>query len=300
MNLSIRSPVTCCALCNKGKIIVDETGESACSVCGYVIPTEMVNNGVEWRTLRTSTLSKFDGGLSTVIGKGSTDANGMRLDAETRQNFQRIQRWDYFTKLSTSENKNLKSAMNFLSRLLDKVHASEVVREDAAYIYRKALSKKLIKGRSINGIAAACVYASYRKHGVATALKNIARLSNMSKIEIATYYRFLLKDLGISMPTIDPISAIPRLASELGIQEKTRRLALNIIEKAKQRGIVAGKNPIGFAAAALYTACIRGNEHVVQDKLAKAAGVTTVTLRKLHNDLKAMESTECIVVTNVA
>ncbi len=269
-------------------------------MCGYVIPTEMVNNGIEWRTLRTSTLTKFDGGLSTVIGKGSTDANGTRLDAETRQNFQRIQRWDYFTKLSTSENKNLKSAMSFLSRLLDKVHASEVVREDAAYIYRKALSKKLIKGRSINGIAAACVYASYRKHGIATALKNIARFSNMSKTEIATYYRFLLKDLGISMPTIDPIGAIPRLASEVGIQEKTRRVALNIIEKAKQRGIVAGKNPIGFAAAALYTACMRGNEHVVQDKLATAAGVTTVTLRKLHNDLKAMESTECIVVTNVA
>ncbi len=61
---------------------------------------------------------------------------------------------------------------------------------------------------------------------------------------------------------------------------------MEIIAKAKQKRIVVGKNPMGLAAAALFTACVLEDESSTQEELADASGITSVTLRKRYADLK--------------
>jgi len=288
-----------CPMCGKGKIIIDqETEEFVCNRCGYVVPGKVIDRGPEWRAFtkeeRTSrkrtgpptSLTKVGRGLSTIIGKGSTDASGKKLDADTKRRFQRMQTWDTRTKLHTPQQRNLIRAMNFLSRLADKLQLSETIKEDAAYIYRKALESKLIKGRSINGMVSASVYAACRNNRVPRTLKDIMKASNVSKSEIARSYRILLSNLGMKMPVMDPSRRISRIANKVHLKEKTQRIALEIIDKAKLKGIVSGKNPMGLAAAALYAASVLEGEKITQDELANAAGITSVTLRKRYADLK--------------
>lgn len=155
-----------------------------------------------------------------------------------------------------------------------------MIQEDAAYIYRKALGNKLIKGRSIHGMVAASVYAACRNHRVPRTLNDITKSSNVNKREIARSYRVLLNALNMQMPVMDPSRRISRIANKVGLREKTQRVALNIIDKAKKKGTAVGKNPMGLAAAALYAAAVLENENITQDALAHAAGITSVTLRK--------------------
>ena len=55
--------------------------------------------------------------------------------------------------------------------------------------------------------------------------------------------------------------------------------AIEILEKAKEVGMIAGKDPMGIAAAALYIACISNNETKSQKEISLASGVTEVTIR---------------------
>ena len=51
-----------------------------------------------------------------------------------------------------------------MSKLKDKLALTDSVMEKAAYIYRKALEKGLIRGRSIEGLVAACTICSVQKY----------------------------------------------------------------------------------------------------------------------------------------
>jgi transcription initiation factor TFIIB len=288
-----------CPLCGKGRIVVDlESGEHVCNRCGYVVPGKMLDKRPEWRAFteeetrdrrRTgpaTSLAKVGRGLSTEIGRVTKDARGKIIEADTRKRFQRMKTWDTRSKLHTPKQRNLILAMNFLSRLSDKLKLSDVVIENAAYIYRKALDSKLIKGRSISGMVSASVYAACRNGRVPRTLQDIMKAGNVNKGEIARYYRVLLNNLDLKMPVMDPSRRVSRIANRMGISEKAQRTAFEILDLAKEKGLSYGKNPTGLAAAALYTAAVRFGEKVTQDEVAIAAGITSVTLRKRYADLK--------------
>lgn len=57
--------------------------------------------------------------------------------------------------------------------------------ERAAYIYRKALERNLVRGRSITAILAASLYAARRDREVPRTLKDVAAASNVKKKDIA-------------------------------------------------------------------------------------------------------------------
>jgi transcription initiation factor TFIIB len=87
-------------------------------------------------------------------------------------------------------------------------------------------------------------------------LKDIANASNIKKKDVARCYRLLIRELDLKMPVVDPVKCVARIASKAGLSEKTKRKALEILKKAEEGKISAGKDPMGLAAAALYVACV--------------------------------------------
>jgi transcription initiation factor TFIIB len=67
---------------------------------------------------------------------------------------------------------------------------------------------------------------------------------------------------------------------------KTQRRAIEVINMAKEKGIVAGKDPMGLAAAAIYVACVLEGEKKTQKEIAEVANVTEVTVRNRYKGLK--------------
>jgi len=95
----------------------------------------------------------------------------------------------------------------------------------------------------------------------------------------------LLRELDVRMPVSDPAKNVARIASAVGLSEKTRRRAIDILRTAEEKELSAGKDPVGLAASALYIASTLEGDGKTQKEIAKAAGVTEVTIRNRYKGL---------------
>ncbi|HEX7481955.1 MAG TPA: transcription initiation factor IIB [Candidatus Bathyarchaeia archaeon] len=288
-----------CPECASKNLVHDtDTGETICGDCGLVLYEQMLDKGPEWRAFTQqekasrsrvgapTSYSIHDKGLSTTISQIDRDAFGRKLPQSTRLQMWRLRKWQIRSRVHSSTDRNLAQAMSELERLSSKVNISPPIREKAALIYRKALDKGLVRGRSINAISAAALYAACRKSGSPKALREIAEASLVDKKDVARCYRLLLQELDFHMPISDPLTYVSKIAEKNGVSGKTQGAAIAILRNARQQRFSAGKDPMGMAAASLYIACLQNGEKITQKDIADAAGVTEVTVRNRYKALK--------------
>ena len=287
-----------CPECTSKNLVHDyDSGETICGDCGLVVYEQMLDKGPEWRAFtqeeKTSrsrvgmptSYSIHDKGLSTTISQVDRDAFGRKLPISTRLQMWRLRKWQIRSRVHSSTDRNLAQAMGELERLSSKVSVSPPIKEKAAVVYRKALDKGLVRGRSINAIAAASIYAACRKSGSPRTLSEISEASIVDKKDIARCYRILLQKLDFHMPISDPLTYVSKIAGKTGVSGKTQGIAIGILREARLKRFSAGKDPMGMAAAALYIACLQNNERIIQREISMAAGVTEVTIRNRYKDL---------------
>ncbi len=288
-----------CPECASINLLHDyDTGETICGDCGLVLYEQMLDKGPEWRAFTQqekasrsrvgmpTSYSVHDKGLSTTISQIDRDAYGRKLPLSTRLQMWRLRKWQIRSRVHSSSDRNLAQAMGELERLSAKVNISPPIKEKAAVVYRKALDKGLVRGRSINAIAAAALYAACRKSGSPRTLREIAEASLVNKKDVARCYRLLLQEINFSMPVADSLMYVSKIAEKNGVSGKTQGAAIAILRDARQRRFSAGKDPMGMAAAALYIACLQHNEKITQRDIAEASGVTEVTVRNRYKALK--------------
>jgi len=290
-----------CPRCGKSKIITDEeTGEMFCGKCGFVITDRVENSGPERtfsdsstnksRTGDRTSLTRHDQGLSTIINPINKDSSGNPLSTSMKSSIKRLRIWDSRSRTKDSTDRNLQLALGELLKMKEKLSLSDPIVEKAAYIYRKALEKKLVRGRSIQGLIAATLYAACRESGTPRTLNDVSTTINITRKNLAICYRMLVKELDLKMPVVDSVQCIARIASQIGLSEKTKRYATKLLKRAEEKQIVSGKDPMGMAASALYLASMETGENITQKTIALAAGVTEVTIRNRCKSLKSLDS----------
>jgi len=289
-----------CSGCNNEKLITDpDSGEVICNNCGRVLSEKLLETGPEWRTFaadkaevraRTGmpeSLARHDMGLSTMMGREDRDASGNKLDPSMRTRMNRLATWDKRSQLHTPKDRSLSQAFFQLDVLKDKLRLSDGIVEKTAYIYRKAQSNNLTRGRTISGVLAAAVYIACREMGAHRTLDDISRASNVTRKEVSKNFRVLHTRLNLKIPQQDPMKCIAKVANIAKLSEKTKRMAAEIMSNAMKEQISAGKDPMGLAASVLYLSSIKTGESVTQMSIARAAGVTEVTVRNRFKDLKS-------------
>jgi transcription initiation factor TFIIB len=301
----MQAPIAICSICKRSdRVVTDpESGEIVCSNCGMVISdkiqdnnkperlaflsSEETNNRI--RTGSPTSLAKHDMGLSTIIGRTDKDAGGHKIDTATRTKMVRLRILDVRTQAHGSTDRNFKQAFNELDILKDKLGLSDAIVEKAAYIYRKAQTGGLVKGRSVIAVLAASAYAACREMGIPRTLKDVTAASNIKRKHLAKAYRQLVRELGLKVSMADPMKCIVKVASNASLSETTKRKAMGIMNDITTRNEIllsAGKDPMGLAAALLYLSSLRTDEKIKQEDIASAARITGVTLRKRLKDLR--------------
>jgi len=279
-------------------IITDEDrGEVFCGECGMILMENIADFSHEShgftqeefltrsRTGPPTSLTMHDKGLSTIIGN-DVDSSGHKLSSRTKFDFGRLRVWDRRCKSRSIS--TLSKAFTLLNGMKTKLAIPDNVVENAAYIYRKALDKKLVRGRTISALIGSALYAACRETNTPRTLKDIAVTMNIKKGALAACYRLLVKELDLKIPVVDPVQNVARIASKVGISEKTKRYTFEILRKAEQANFSAGKLPIGLAATALYIACSQLGEYHSQKELADAANTTEVTIRNLSSGFRKL------------
>jgi len=286
-----------CPRCGKNNLVTDGvSGEVFCEKCGYVIDEKISDSGSERifldstasksRTGDRTSLTRHDQGLSSIINPINKDASGKPLSSSMKSSLSHLRKLDSRSTTRNSTDKNLKHALSELLKMKEKLSLSDNVSEKAAYIYRKALERKLVRGRTITALIASALYAACRETETPRTLKEISSTINIQKKELSGCYRLIVKELDLRMPIIDSVSCIAKIASIAKLSEKTKRYAMNILKQAEKEQILSGKEPMGLAASALYLASLVTLEKVTQRTLADASGVTEVTIRNRCKNLK--------------
>ena len=218
--------------------------------------------------------------LSTIIQQSDRDSTGKGLSGEMKRTFYRLRMWDKNSKARPGQ-RNMQKAFTILEGLKSKLSLSEAAVEKSAYIYRKALGKKIGRGRSIPVIISASIYAACRFTNTPRTIQDISNATNIKRTIIHRMYRILVKELDLTIETYNPIEFISRISSTLNVTEKTQRDATKILIKAESLMMTSGKNPMAVAATVVYLAAIANNQKITQTQVANASEISSVTIRNL-------------------
>ncbi|RMD67900.1 hypothetical protein D6817_00215 [Candidatus Pacearchaeota archaeon] len=281
-----------CPECNSINLIYDnQSGEIVCHDCGLVVEEKIVDTGHEsggkfdksdkkGRGGAPLSMQKYDRGLTTNVGEM---VDIYKLEGGQTRKFLRLRRWQ--ERVSTSIERNLRLAMAELRRVASYLNLPSVIREEASRIYRYVLQRGLVRGRSMESVIAACIYAACRSYNIPRTLDEIAEASDVERKEIGRTYRFIIRKLKIKITPSSPKDYILRFASILHLSPRTQNKAFQILKRADVSELTSGRGPAGIAAAALYVAALLNNEKRTQREVADIAGITEVTIRNRYKEL---------------
>ncbi len=287
-----------CPECRSRNLVHDyERAELVCSSCGLVVDEKFIDMGPEWRAFdhdqrmkrsrvgAPMTYTIHDKGLSTMIDWRNRDSYGKLMPSKSRAQLYRLRKWQRRIRVSNATERNLAFALSELDRMASALGLPRNVRESAAVVYRNAVGRNLIRGRSIEGVAAASLYAACRQCNVPRTLDEIGEISRVSRKEIGRTYRFISRELQLKLMPTSPIDYVPRFCSGLDLKGEVQTKAIEILRQATEKELTSGRGPTGVAAAAIYIASILYGKRRTQREVAEVAGVTEVTIRNRYKEL---------------
>ncbi len=276
-----------CPRCGSINIIEDsDTGELVCAECGLVISVGIASNMKDWRAFDSDEYVKrahTGAPISPVRPSFGLDTGIIGQDSASKKSVRKLRRTKRH--VSDSKEKTIEPALMKIKEIADALNIPEETVEDAARLYRMAAHKGLVKGRSMDAMVAAVVYAACRRTEVPRTLENVASFFNLKEKDVGRSFRFLFRKLGIKIPPPKAERYAYQICTKLNLPEEVAAQATRILKIAKELGATMGREPVGVAAAAVYMACNEMGIHRTQRELAQAAEVTEVTVRNRYKEL---------------
>ncbi|WP_458744071.1 transcription initiation factor IIB [Candidatus Nitrosocosmicus sp. T] len=273
-------------------IIYDyEKGEKLCKSCGMIVQdkiydaeldTDFYRGRSNSNTVLPHSIILNDKGMSTAIADYDTSTS-RRFSNRKEHN-----KIEFLNKIVSCSNqkRNLKIVIDLLNRIKDKLSLNSFCIEEALSYYKKALEKGLIKGRSIKEMIVSCVYLVCKKINIPRTLSEIAQIVEADEIFAARCYRLLMRELKITHVQFKPAIFIRKIADEAEISERTARESIDMLLAIQNENIFSGKNSLSIAAAILYITCRKHKQKISQARIASAANINIMTLRKRLSEVR--------------
>ena len=245
-----------------GGCVSTNSVETVCEGCGLVIEEHRLDRGPEWhsydeverkRTSAPLTAARHDRGLPTEIGR-DRDAKGNTLSGQKRRRLARMRREHSCGRWQSKTERNLAHGLGEVRRVASTLELSETIRDQACTLFRSAQNEDLLRGRSIEAMATACVYGACRCTGLSRTVDDVTDAARVERQRVANAYQTLNVELGLPAQPVSPREFVPRVASDLEISNRIRQRALELAKHAEDTGVTIGVQPTGFAAACLYKA----------------------------------------------
>jgi transcription initiation factor TFIIB len=214
-----------------------------------------------------------DMGLSTVIDKQKINNPDLK----------RAAKWN--TRI-TWQKRNLLIASTELKRISSNLNLPNHVKEEAMRFYKEAFKRKLLRGRSINAMVAACLYMATRQKGIPRTLQEILEDASVSAKDVRRSISILAREMNLKTQSTDPVALVPRYMSDLELDSDVEALTKKILTTYIDNFSISGKDPKGLCAGAIYLASRIKDLELTQQQIVNSIGITEVTLRSRYKELK--------------
>jgi len=285
MVLDIENVSNFCPECGGMIQNFEERGETVCRQCGLIIferGLDLSHSGIRAYTKQEKDKKERTGcpisilmpdiGLSTIIERKKIKNPDLR----------RAAKWNTHM---TWEKRNMLIAITELKRIGSNLNFPDRVKKAAVRLYKEVFKRKLLRGRSINGMVAACSYFVCKEEKVPITLQEILEEASINSNIVKKCYKILVRELNLKSPHIDPVSLIPRYCADLGLSIEEEKEAINVLQYFIRTTSICGKDPKGLCAGAIYLVAKLKNRRVSQKEISLIIGVTEVTLRSRYKEL---------------
>jgi transcription initiation factor TFIIB len=285
MVLDVENITNFCPECGGMIQSFEERGEVVCLACGLIIferGLDLSHSGIRAYTKQEKEKKERTGcpisilmpdiGLSTIIERKKIKNPDLK----------RAAKWN--THMSW-EKRNMLIAITELKRIGSNLNFPERVKKAAVRLYKEVFKRKLLRGRSINGMIAACSYFVCKEEKIPITLREILDEASINSNIIKKCYKILVRELNLKSPHIDPISLIPRYCADLKLSIEEEKGAIKVLQNFFQKTSICGKDPKGLCAGALYLVTKLNNRRISQKEISLKIGVTEVTLRSRYKEI---------------
>ena len=281
-----------CIGCGSRRLTKYENNRIVCMDCGLVITVNTADHTPEWNSgskrqeityvnASTKTLTDADGVFSATANRRNSDEDFLNGNLQNRL----LEKWWRAAGVSDATEKNLALAFSEITKIGSALSLPKSVLEKASTIYKMIVEKRYVRGRSIRALSAAAIYMACKQCGFFRTLDEVAMGSRMNRRDVGRGYRFLVKELGCSIPSVNPRRYLPRFLDRLVASEKTREIIDKILNAADELQLTSGRNPVGMVAACSYIASLLTGEKKTQREMAEVARVTEATIRNRYKEL---------------
>ena len=216
---------------------------------------------------------------------------------ERRSEEEEIEDWKSYYAITNSTEQQVALAFETLESIGDGVGAPIELRQRAAEIYAAAAIETLTDGHPSGLVIAACLAVAGREEKSPISTGRLANAAGSDPGTLRRMRRTVERECGLDSPPCEPEAYLEGLSRTLNLKAKTEAAARQIISTMPS-GAILGKNPSGFAAAALY---LVSDGAITQREVAAAAAVTTETIRMRVKDCREfceLGADECVGETS--
>ncbi|KAN0140359.1 Cyclin-like protein [Lactarius tabidus] len=276
--------------------IIEEfgAGDLVCGSCGLVLGDRVVDTRSEWRTFAndegddpsrvgaaSDPLMEGMEQLDTIIGfkDGGTGIARELQRAATRSQNSRSER-------------NLLSAFRDISSWCDQFSLPKTISDIAKQLYKRADEEKLLRGKPLDAVIAACIFIACRQAHVPRTFREICNLTHVSKKVLGQCYKALEQAFNLTPGSsaarsgaagvAGPEDLLVRYCNHLDLPPHVQAICKDIIVAAREHGIADGRSPVSIAGGAIYFACLLlGVSKAVKD-ISLVAGVSEGTIKLVY------------------
>jgi len=271
------------------------SGDLVCQSCGLVLGDRIVDTRSEWRTFandegddpsrvgaaadplmegieQLDTMISFrDGGsgISRELQRAATRAHGSRAE------------------------RNILTAFRDISAMCEQFSLPKTISDIAKQVYKRSDEEKLLRGKPMEAVVAACIFIACRQAHVPRSFREICKLTQVSKKTLGQCYKALEQAFNLTPgasansnhngnTTTGAEDLLSRYCNHLDLPPNVQSICRDIIRKARELGIADGRSPVSIAGGAIYfTAHLLGQPRPAKD-ISTVAGVSEGTIRLVY------------------
>lgn len=189
--------------------------------------------------------------------------------------------WLSFCQVTNATEKRIAIAFDHLEEIANRFEINDQVRLEAADLYCDGMRLGLTDGRDTKCFVTACVRLASLKHSEPIPIDRLISDEDVEGEKFRASRLTLEDELEMKIEAQPPSSYITFIKNELSISESAITEADKILNEQIESEDLAGKNPAGIAAAAVYL-----GSNVTQKEVGDAVGLSSETIRKRADDLK--------------
>ncbi|CAL1700409.1 unnamed protein product [Somion occarium] len=191
--------------------------------------------------------------------------------------------------------RNLLQAFRDIASWCDQFSLPKTISDIAKQLYKRSDEEKLLRGKPLDAVIAACIFIACRQAHVPRTFREICTLTHVPKKTLGQCYKALEQafnltlgasasrsSLSVGSKAAGPESLLSRYCNHLDLPPNVEPICADIIGKARELGIADGRSPVSIAGGAIYFTChLLGKVKSARD-ISTVAGVSEGTIKLVY------------------